>query len=550
MEQQPSPWPPTDASVPYYPNIDITPKPITVVDSLFALAMLVCGFLYWNLTIHTDIPSAGMTLLAVIIFTVTFIYLKKSGYKQNAKSLATLALAAFSAVQFSLFDNIIIAFLNFVFLSALFVYWVCLTTGRQIESRLSLSFIGDVFQQGIIVPFRNFDVFPTALSDALKKQNAKGAFLALTGIIIALPALLAVITLLMSADLAFENFVNTTLNRFNVDSILSYFWQFIMGIPVALYLFGLIYGDAKKRHADSVTIQSLQNAAQRVSLTPRAVIYSALTAFNIIYLVFFVIQGIYLFSAFTGNLPEAFTYAEYARRGFFELCAIAGINLIVLMVSHLLIKRDYDEEPALLRMQTIAISLSTLLLIVIGLSKMTLYIQAYGLTSLRVYTSWFMVLLFLVFSTVMIRQLKRFNASRIIIMGFVALFMVLSYGNVDGVIARYNIAQHEKGALRTLDIEELGHLSDAAVPALYEAYQQLDESNIDNPDLEKRFVFAILGYSPGRLTIMMMRYSPDDDNYNHETHTPTRSKRGFIDFNYQRHRADEIRELLRNEYDQ
>ena len=34
------------------------------------------------------------------------------------------------------------------------------------------------------------------------------------------------------------------------------------------------------------------------------------------------------------------TYAEYARRGFFELCTVSGINLGVIGAAHLIVKRD------------------------------------------------------------------------------------------------------------------------------------------------------------------------------------------------------------------
>jgi hypothetical protein len=250
----------------------------------------------------------------------------------------------------------------------------------------------------------------------------------------------------------------------------------------------------------------------------------------------------YLFSAFMGTLPEAFTYAEYARRGFFEMCAIAGINLAVLLVAHLIVQREYAEEPKVLRVQTIVLSLFTTLLIVIGLSKMMLYIEAYGLTPLRVYTSWFMVLLFLVFAVVMIRQLKRFNASRIIIAGFVVWFLILSYGNVDGMIANYNIRQYEEGSLQTLDIEALGSLSDAVVPPLYKTYQQLDTTNASESILAERIIAAIGEYS---------EESSGNENRREESQESENSKRksrGFLDYNYQRYQADEIRETLSGQF--
>ncbi|MFZ3102315.1 MAG: DUF4153 domain-containing protein [Desulfitobacteriaceae bacterium] len=52
------------------------------------------------------------------------------------------------------------------------------------------------------------------------------------------------------------------------------------------------------------------------------IVLSALTALNLVFIVYFLSQLTYLFSAFNNRLPELMTYAEYARRGFFELCTV------------------------------------------------------------------------------------------------------------------------------------------------------------------------------------------------------------------------------------
>jgi hypothetical protein len=295
-------------------------------------------------------------------------------------------------------------------------------------------------------------------------------------------------------------------------------------MPVAFYLYGLIYGDIKGRYNDRITVESVDKAAKIIKIAPKITIYSALASFNIIYLVFFLVQAVYLFSAFNGNLPQAFTYAEYARRGFFELCAVAGINLAVLVVSHLIIKREAGEEPKALLIGTLIISLFTILLITTALSKMIMYINTYGLTQLRVYTGWFMLLLLFIFTVVSIRQFSKFNMAKTVIVGFVLMFMVLSYGNVDGLIAKYNISRYASGTLPTIDIDMIDNLSDAAVPYIYNLYLRTDEK-----DLEMRSALAD--------TIRGMG--------NKAVRTSMLYKTGFRDFNLQRYQADEIRALMK-----
>ena len=502
-------------------NIGLKPeKNFSRLDTAYAFAMLICGFLYWNL-IHLYMLGAGVTLFTVVLVAVSYIYLSRSGVKQNTGSIICLIIIGFSAAHFALFDNQFICWLNFMFISVAFVYWICLSTGRRIDNKLSVYIIGDAVKQGLSMPFLNFGCCASGIIGFAKNKKSQGIVAAFLGILIFLPLLAAVIRLLSAADWAFENFMAKVFDFINIENIMTYIWQFIIGMPVAFYLYGIIYGNVKGRYADRLTTGAVDRAAKSIKIAPKTTIYSALTAFNAIYLIFFVVQAVYLFSAFNGYLPEAYTYAAYARRGFFELCTVAGINLSILLISQLTVKREHGEEPKALKVEIITIALFTILLITTALSKMIMYINAYGLTQLRVYTSWFMIILLLIFVAVFMRQIKKFNSARIIIAGFIIMFMALLYGNVDGQIAKYNISRYEAGTLATFDINAITGLSNAAVPYMYDLYLRTD-------DLEMRTALAeaisdMGARERGMITVYI---------------------KGFRDFNYQRYQADEIRRRL------
>ena len=488
-------------------------------DIAFAFAMLACGFLYCNL-IRLISLGAGVAIFAVVLFAVSLIYMTKSGIKQNKGSIICLVLAGLSATQFVLFDNQYVKLLGFMFVTVLFIYWVCLSTGRRIDKMLSLYITGDAVNQGIVVPFMNFGRCGAGIKAGFSNQKkGKGALAAVLGVLIFLPAIAVVFKLLMSADLAFESFAEKLYEMVRIDEVLTYAGQIVLGIPVAFYLYGLIYGDVKGRHTGAVTISSVDRAAEAVRIAPKIAIYSALATFCLVYIVFFAVQAVYLFSALGGHLPEAFTYAEYARRGFFELCAVSGINLAVLAVCHIAVEREKGEEPKALRIETAAVSLLTILLIATALCKMALYIDAYGLTQLRVFTSWFMVLLLFVFLTICIRQFKKFNSARLMIAGFALMFIILSYGNVDGLIAKSNIQRYEAGTLKTIDIDALHALSDAAVPYIYDFYTKADGSD---DALRQELAHAIM----------------DKNDF---------GGTGFRSFNMQKQRAEEIRKNMRGQ---
>jgi len=436
-------------------------------DIILAFAMLLTGFLYWNL-INIDSLGLGVTLFAVVLCTATIVYFRSAGLVQTKESLVYLGIVILSAVNFTLFDGIVIKAFNFIFLSLSFVYWVCLSAGKRLENKISLYIISDMLRQLFVIPFYNFTGCFVGVSQLFSKNvKGRGVLSGVVGILFFLPVLILVITLLTDADAAFESLMDQL--RFTLtENMLEYLRDIILGLPVACYLYGLIYGNRYKRDAGNVTIESVNNHVMAFRFVPGVTVFSAMTALNLIYLVFFLAQASYLFSAFTDSLPQSMTYAEYARRGFFELCAVSGINLGVIAVAHLIAKRD---KIKILHGETAVLCFFTIALIATAMSKMGMYISYYGLTRLRVYTSWFMIALIFIFVIVLIRQFRSFNGTRIVAVGCICLFMVLCYGNADGMIAKYNIDRYESGTLESLDVSALSELSDGAVPYLYELYR-------------------------------------------------------------------------------
>jgi len=98
----------------------------------------------------------------------------------------------------------------------------------------------------------------------------------------------------------------------------------------------------------------------------------------VLYLLFSAIQIVYLF---IGNmqLPAGVTYAEYARRGFFQLLFVCVLNLAAVLSI-----QSYFKENRVLKALLLAISGCTLIMTASSACRMLLYIRAYQLTFLRV----------------------------------------------------------------------------------------------------------------------------------------------------------------------
>lgn len=487
-------------------------------DIVFAFCMIVCGFLFWNLIADRNL-GFGVTLFTAVICTTAIFYFNAAGIRQSKSSLVFLGLIVLLAVHFTLYDGEPVKAFNFIFLSICFVYWVCLTAGTSLENKVSIYIFSDILCLLLVVPFENFTGCFKAIYQVFRQnKKGKGILAGAAGILVFLPVLILVAALLTDADAAFESLVNTI--RFSIsENVLKYVFEFVLGLPVACYLYGLIYANRYKRNIGNATPASVDAHVKVLRFAPDAAVFSALTALNLIFLVFFLAQTSYLFSAFNDSLPMTMTYAEYARRGFFELCAVSGINLAVIAAAHLITKRG---NMKILMGETAVLCIFTIALIAAAMSKMGMYIDYYGLTRLRAYASWFMIVLLLLFIIILVRQFKSFNGTRIAAVGCICLFLILCYGNVDGVIAKYNIERYQTGTLESLDIYALAELSDATTPYLYELYLDTED-----PVLKEELREAIKEGLFQRDNMFGGIYKED-----------------FREFNLQTYRAYQIRQMI------
>ena len=153
-----------------------------------------------------------------------------------------------------------------------------------------------------------------------------------------------------------------------------------------------------------------------------------------VYLLFCGIQVIYLFFG-GGNLPDGYTYAGYAREGFFQLLAVSILNLVVVLVGIYL----FSEHKVLKGILTV-MSLCTFVMIVSSALRMIMYIRYYYLTFQRVLVLWALLVLFLLFVGV-VRNIyvKDFDLFRYGIIVITVLYLAFSFSHPDYYIAKVNL---------------------------------------------------------------------------------------------------------------
>ena len=174
-------------------------------------------------------------------------------------------------------------------------------------------------------------------------------------------------------------------------------------------------------------------------------------------------------------LPKDFTVAEYARRGFFEMCAIVAINLGLIVLAAGLCRKEQGRVPGAVKGLALFLCVFSLILVATALSKMVLYMGSFGLTRLRVLTSVFMVFLGLVVAAEAVKLfVRRLPVVQWAVVLGAVLLIGLSVANVDGLVARYNVDAWRSGKLDSLDVDMICELGDGATPVLVELAEEED----------------------------------------------------------------------------
>jgi hypothetical protein len=197
----------------------------------------------------------------------------------------------------------------------------------------------------------------------------------------------------------------------------------------------------------------------------------ALGALNVLFAAFVVVQISWLFGGEALVLrTTGLSYAEYARRGFFELTFVAGLLLPLLLGVQALIPAS--DSRALSIYRRLALSLTVLLgaILFSAGGRMNLYIRYYGISTDRLYATAFMIWLAVVFvwlAFTVLRSRPRTFAAGMVVSGF-AVLATLNFLNPDALVARANIARGSQagtGAAGT-DLRYIATLGGDAIPVL------------------------------------------------------------------------------------
>ena len=534
-----TPIPAQQIQYPYHRPVNKT-IPALSHETYFAFISIILGYFYCRMNRITGNNGIGTTIYQIVLCIFTAMYLKKAkGCKQNATSIFMLISSLLFALYFMIFNGEAESVVSFFGFNICYIIWVAASSGCILHSKKS-SYIGyNLGRSAFAIPFGECGNGIKTASDIKKKHVLKRASAVLIGILLTIPLAAVILMLLGSADALFGQLMRPLLHILpNIDEyfILNNLRCIILGIPVGLYLCGLVIGHSRVARmnlcrkeagddndaaldkaaaahfypdftdiANTVELKKLKDytkttatdldaKAAKKRLIPSVTLITMLTVLNAIYAVFLTIQFPVISAAFSNYLPENMTYAEYARSGFFQLFAVAMINLFVIIAVMMLHKELTGRAFKVLRIENTVLCLFTIGLSVTAFRRMYLYISVYGLTRLRVYTSLFMIYLIIVFAACIIRQFKEYNAAGFSTAVGVVFALFFVFGNIDSNIAAYNLRAVEAGTLEAHGVVTALEGSGAMVQiADYESRLTAEGTPEDDPllsELRYRLTYA------------------------------------------------------------
>lgn len=439
-------------------------------DALAAMGCMMLGFLFARyLLFLTD----GFVTSAVflLMFFCTLWYHHKCGYKTQVGHKLLGCVICLFACSFSVTASPLLHTLTAVFLIiAMCWYHYAVAHGHNHIPRffffyLTKLHIMDEFGAG-------YEIIGKSLKNSKVASKLR---MIVVGLLISLPLTLIVAALLSSADAGVATLLKRIGKLFTED-LFEIFWEFLIGLLIGAWMFAAMYCATNHIRYPEICDTAFEQKLEEKHIIPTLGLCASVTPICLLYTAYVISQISYFCSAFFGKLPNTMSYAEYARRGFFELCAIAVLNLIVILVTTGCCKRTKGQQPTAAKIYGCVLCLFTLFIIATAIAKMVLYIDAYGLTRLRLYTTWFMVLLAIVFVVTLVMQFtNRLHPARILVTSFTVMFTLLIFSRPDAMVAEYNITRWQNGTLKDPDWKLICSLSDDAYTVICQHWDELPE---------------------------------------------------------------------------
>jgi len=391
--------------------------------------LLILGGLAVLARIHNiRIPVATWLMAAAALFFSTMVFVRASGTLNVLNILATVLLMVMVAVS---------------------------VVGKSLTRYLLTDYV-----RLAIVPLKFLRTALATVAEmiTLRTNAKKGGTTSqiVKGIILTLPILVLFLVLFSSADLVFAKYLTNIVDiNINIETVDRVFWVF----TVAFVFIGA-YAFALRRHDNHAQDQAWEPARVLGKMESSILLGSV----NVLFLLFVLIQLTYLFGGEANITGQGFTYAEYARKGFFELVVVAAASFLLLLATEKYVVKKESRHMGAFKFLSGALALQVFIIIVSAFKRLVLYEQAYGFTTLRFFSHAFTIWLGIVFLLLLYKIFVNNSEQKFLLYGFISglvVFAVINLANPDAFIARQNMERYKTTG--KLDAYYLSTLSEDAI---------------------------------------------------------------------------------------
>lgn len=391
---------------------------------LFYASLAYCVF--YTICMYRTMNGITFPIMVAGSLLMIYLFLKNYGIKLKTSSIFYAASILLLAVNTFTTNDINIVVFDYIGILLLLI--TGLVNAACDDKKWGFA---DYFIIGNCIGWGSFvhwvDMIPKFISYSKQyESNGKNKTVkyVLLGIVIAIPLLVVVLLLLSSADLVFGDMLSSIFDGLTFGDVIGIFFTLLFSFAGCFALL--------ERCIDKLPERSEKDRRKAEPVV--AITFCSLLA--IVYLLFSVIQVLYLF---IGNmqLPENYTYAQYARQGFFQLLAVCILNLFIVLLCTYLFKNNI-----VLKIILTVISCCTYIMIASSAMRMFMYINVYLLTELRIIVLWGLITLSILLAGICIYIFKHnFPLFRYMTVVVTILFLVLAFSHPQRIVAEFNLSR-------------------------------------------------------------------------------------------------------------
>ncbi|MFJ8435672.1 DUF4153 domain-containing protein [Kitasatospora sp. NPDC094019] len=277
------------------------------------------------------------------------------------------------------------------------------------------------------------------------------------GVLVAVVLLIVFGALFAGADAAMANVLESLVPSVDLGELPARAALFVLGLATAL---GFAHIAAGPRRWDRTPVRPGRARGRLEWALP-------LAALNLMFGAFVVLQAVVVLGGAEAILERTgMSRSEYARQGFWQLLVVTVLTLVVVALAKRWAPRGTEADRRLVRLLLGALCLLTLVVVAAALGRMWFYVDASGLTTLRL---WVLVVegwLGVVFVLLIVAGLTPSAGwlPRAAVLS--AALAAAGYGLMgpDVMVAQHNVARFERTG--QIDLRNVRYLSADAVPTL------------------------------------------------------------------------------------